>query len=60
MSNGTEILLPRWIVPVQPEGSVLEDHGVVIEKGRIAAVGPADGLAASYPDARVTRCPIMP
>ncbi len=57
MSAGLEILLPRWIVPVRPEGTVLEDHGVVIENGRIVAVAPAHALAESHPDARLARLP---
>lgn len=29
---------PRWIIPVQPAGAVLEDHAVLIQGDRIAAV----------------------
>ena len=29
---------PRWIIPVQPAGTVLEDHAVLIQGDRIAAV----------------------
>ncbi|WP_376690962.1 TRZ/ATZ family hydrolase [Wenzhouxiangella sp. EGI_FJ10409] len=57
MDPAAEILLPRWIVPVRPEGAVLEDHGVLIENGRIAAVADADELVKSHPDAGVTRLP---
>lgn len=55
MADGSEILLPRWVVPVRPEGVVLENHGVLVEDGRIGAVGPADDLAKAYPDATTTR-----
>jgi len=57
VSAGQEILLPRWIVPVRPEGVVLEDHGVLLEDGRIAAVGPADELWKAHPEATSTRLP---
>ncbi len=57
MTAGTEVLLPRWVVPVCPEGVVLEDHGVLVENGCIAAVSPAGELAEAHPDATVTRLP---
>jgi 5-methylthioadenosine/S-adenosylhomocysteine deaminase len=31
----------RWIVPVVPEGTVLEDHAVLVRDGRISAIVPA-------------------
>lgn len=52
-----EILLPRWVVPVRPEGVVLEDHGVLTHNGRIAAVRPSRELLESQPEASVTRLP---
>lgn len=37
------LLLPRWIIPVEPEGAVLENYGLAIENGKIAAlIAPAD------------------
>lgn len=57
MAVAKEILLPRWLVPVCPEGVVLEDHGVLVEDGRIEAVGRADELVKTHPDAAPTRLP---
>ncbi|SMF16831.1 MULTISPECIES: TRZ/ATZ family hydrolase [unclassified Pseudomonas] len=34
------LLLPTWLVPVEPVGVVLKDHGVGIRNGRIAFIGP--------------------
>lgn len=34
------LLHPRWIIPVLPEGQVLENHSVVIHQGRIVALLP--------------------
>ena len=36
-------------VPVVPEGCVLEDHAVVVEDDRIAAVVPIADLASRFP-----------
>jgi 5-methylthioadenosine/S-adenosylhomocysteine deaminase len=35
----------RWIVPVDPPGSVLEHHAILVRGGRIVAVRPAGELA---------------
>ena len=34
------LLLPTWLVPVEPAGVVLKDHGLGIRDGRIAFIGP--------------------
>jgi 5-methylthioadenosine/S-adenosylhomocysteine deaminase len=52
-----EIIQARWIVPVEPEGVVLEDHAVALADGRIAAVLPAAEARLRYPSARVTELP---
>jgi 5-methylthioadenosine/S-adenosylhomocysteine deaminase len=41
MNNADLIVLPRWLVPVEPAGAVLEEHALVVREGRIAAVLPA-------------------
>ena len=38
-------LVPRWVVPVRPEGQVLEQHAVVVDGERIADVLPVAELA---------------
>jgi 5-methylthioadenosine/S-adenosylhomocysteine deaminase len=42
----------RWVVPVEPDGAVLEDHSVAVRDGRIVAVLPradaARGLEAAH------------
>ncbi|MGI9309717.1 MAG: TRZ/ATZ family hydrolase [Gammaproteobacteria bacterium] len=40
MQKADCMILPQWIVPVEPEGVVLEDHALVIDAGRIVAVEP--------------------
>ena len=34
------LLLPTWLVPVEPAGVVLKDHGLGIRDGRIHFIGP--------------------
>ena len=34
------LLLPTWLVPVEPAAVVLKDHGVGIRDGRIVFIGP--------------------
>ncbi|WP_339232798.1 TRZ/ATZ family hydrolase [Pseudomonas sp. FSL L8-0168] len=36
------LLLPTWLVPVEPAGVVLKEHGVGIRDGCIAFIGPRD------------------
>lgn len=39
------LLLPTWLVPVEPAGVVLREHGLGIRDGRIALIAPrADAL----------------
>lgn len=45
------LLRPRWIIPVEPAGAVLEGHAVALRDGRIEAILPdaeAAGRFASY------------
>src|SRR5688572_32160600 len=34
------LLKARWVVPVEPEGTVLERHAVLVRDGRIAGLFP--------------------
>ena len=45
------LVTARWVVPVEPAGTVLEDHAVAVQGGRIVAVLPAD-VARTRFDAR--------
>ena len=42
------IVVPRWIVPIEPAGVVLQDHALAVDKGRILAVLPLAEVAAQY------------
>lgn len=36
----THMISPRWLVPVEPKGKVLENHSLVVDHGRILAILP--------------------
>jgi len=52
VATAPEILVPRWIAPVEPAGVVLENQAVVIQDRRIAAIGPLQTLLHAWPQAR--------
>jgi hypothetical protein len=35
------LIEPRWVVPVEPHGVVLDWHAVAVRSGRIVAILPA-------------------
>jgi len=45
------VIAPRWIVPVEPPGLVLEHHAVVLNGDRIADVLPYQAARQRFPDA---------
>ncbi|MCI0749796.1 MAG: TRZ/ATZ family hydrolase [Nevskiales bacterium] len=48
MQNADLLVFPRWIVPVEPAGTVLEDHALVVHNGRIADLLPAEFARQSW------------
>lgn len=48
----SELLAPRWILPVTPSGVCLEGHAVAIAGDRIEAVLPRAAARENYPAAR--------
>jgi len=42
------LIEPRWLVPVEPAGSVLAEHAVAVRDGKIEAVLPAAQARASF------------
>ncbi len=49
------LISPRWLIPVEPEGVVLEHHSLVIQGSRIAAVLPTEAARRDFPHAPETR-----
>jgi len=50
------LLLPQWVVPVEPDGA-LADHAVVIQDGRILDVLPVADAEARYDAAQTVALP---
>jgi len=57
VGHRVQALMPRWVVPVVPEGRVLEDHAVVVDGGRISAVVPTAEIEARFPRAERIELP---
>ncbi len=51
MSQADFIVAPRWLIPVEPAGSVLDHHALAVAQGRIIAIGPQEQLRAEHPEA---------
>ncbi|UXY16980.1 TRZ/ATZ family hydrolase [Chitiniphilus purpureus] len=51
-----QLLLPRWLIPVQPR-AVLTEHALVVDGSRIVDLLPATTALARYPDAKVLHLP---
>jgi 5-methylthioadenosine/S-adenosylhomocysteine deaminase len=49
MASGALLIHARWVVPVEPEGAVLEEHAVAVRDGRIEALLPAREAAGRFP-----------
>ncbi|WP_230369298.1 hypothetical protein [Paludibacterium denitrificans] len=47
------IITARWIITVEADGEVLENHAIAIKNGRIAAIFPADQASAMEARQRV-------
>ena len=43
------LLCPRWIIPVEPAGAVLEEHCVALRDGLIEAILPRSAAETSFP-----------
>jgi 5-methylthioadenosine/S-adenosylhomocysteine deaminase len=51
------VIEARWIVPVEPDGVVLDHHAVAIDGGRIVDLGPQSEIAARFSPRRLKRLP---
>ena len=59
--SAIELIEARWVVPM--DRAPIADGGVVIQSGRILAIGKADGLQKQFPDAQsidYRNCTLVP
>src|SRR5919109_5513768 len=42
------LLKARWVIPVEPHGTVLEHHALAIDQGRIVEILPSAAADAQY------------
>ena len=57
MSKSITAIAARWIIPVEPENTVLENHCVVFEDDTIIDIMPIAHISVSYPNAVIKKCP---
>ncbi len=48
MRHCDSLIAPHWCIPVEPAGTVLENHAVAVVDDRIAAILPLDEARESY------------
>ena len=51
MSSQLIIISAKWVIPVVPRNSVLENHALVIENDKIIAIAPTQEALNKYPNA---------
>lgn len=55
--TSTQIIAPRWLVPVEPLATILTDHAVVVDNGRISALMPAAQARSQFQHAEEISLP---
>lgn len=56
-TQAVKLLLPRWLITMTPDSPVLEQHALVMEGERIAAVLPREAALAQYANAARVELP---
>jgi 5-methylthioadenosine/S-adenosylhomocysteine deaminase len=58
MTEPVDLLIePKWIIPIEPQGVVLEDHVIAVRDGRIVAVLPVSEAASRFAARRTVTLP---
>ena len=53
----TTLISARWIVPIEPENTVLEHHSIAISNGKIIDLLPTENAIKKYADAEIISKP---
>jgi len=59
----TTLLLPDWLIPIEPARAVLAGHGIAVRDGRIADIAPHGLLRSRHPGAAqrpLPGCALLP
>lgn len=48
MTPADLVLHARWVIPVEPDGAILENHALVVRDGRIQALLPSDAARRQF------------
>ncbi len=57
------LVAPRWLVPIEPAAAVLEDHALIVDRGRIVECAPLNEVRTRYAPAETLTLPhhaVMP
>ena len=57
MAHADTLIIPRWLVPVRPQGDVLENQALAIAGETIIEYLPVNDALARWPDARQVHLP---
>lgn len=52
-----QVIIPRWIIPIEPQALVLTDHALVLEGEHIRALLPVSQALQQYPQAERIHLP---
>ncbi len=55
MPNKVIAIAARWIIPVKPANTVLENHCIVVDNDTIIDILPIAHISVSYPDAEIKK-----
>ncbi|MGL4604681.1 MAG: TRZ/ATZ family hydrolase [Iodobacter sp.] len=51
------IIAPRWLIPIEPQATVLTEHAVIIDRDKITAIMPLADARIRWPAAKETLLP---
>ena len=57
MPNEFTAIAARWIIPVEPANTVLENHCVIFKEDTIIDIIPIEHVSVSYPNAEIKKRP---
>ena len=55
--NQITVIAARWVLPIRPDNTVLENHCVVLQHDKIIDILPIEHISVSYPNATLVKRP---